>query len=137
MRLNNRKEELLTQAPGIVAASLKYPDWSLRPRAVAQAGPIIIGQPQPVERFPGDARPAQSRIPGQIPRVPTKQDTGVEEEQIDINELILRASLPEGPAKHPVSGYLFFPWRGKPAKIKSAELIYRPDSGMPTVLRIR
>jgi hypothetical protein len=137
LRLNNRKEELLTQTPGIVAASLKYPDWSRRPRAVAQAGPIIFGQPQPVERFPGDARPAQSRIPGRIPQVPTKQDTGVEEEPIDVNDAVLRAALPEGPAKHPVSGYLFFPWRGKPAKIKAIELIYRPESGAPTILRIR
>jgi hypothetical protein len=137
LRVNSKKEELLTQTPGIVAASLKYPDWAIRPRAVAHAGPVIIGQPQQVERFPGDSRPAQSRIPGQIPRVPTRQDTGVEEEPVDISDTILRAALPEGPAKHPVSGYLFFPWRGKPQKIKSVELIYRPESGTPTVVRIR
>jgi hypothetical protein len=121
----------------MVAASLKYPDWSRRPQAVAQAGPIVIGPPQPVERFPGDSRPARSRIPGQIPRVPTKQDTGVEEEQVDVTEEVLRAALPEGPARGPVSGYLFFPWRGNPAKIRSVELIYRPESGAPTTLRLR
>lgn len=137
LRINEKKEELMSQTPGMVAASLKYPDWSQRPRVMAGAGPIILGQPQPVERFPGDNRPAQSRVPGQIPRVPTRQDTGVEEEPVDINDVILRAALPEGPFRGPVSGYLFFPWRGKLTKIRSVDLIYRPKSGTGTTMRIR
>jgi hypothetical protein len=137
LRVNGRKEELLTQTPGIVAASLKYPDWSQRPRVVAGAGPVIIGEPAPVERFPGDNRPARTRVPGQIPRVPTQADTGVEEEPVDMNDVIARAALPEGSFRGPVSGYLFFPWRGNPAKIKSVDLIYRPKSGTRATLRIR
>jgi hypothetical protein len=137
LRVNGKKEELLTQAPGIVAASLKYPDWSRRPQLAVGAGPVIIGQPAPVERFPGDNRPARTRVPGQIPRVPTQPDTGVEEEPVDINDVITRAALPEGSFRGPVSGYLFFPWRGNPAKIKSVDLIYRPRSGTPATLRIR
>jgi hypothetical protein len=137
LRLNGKKQELMAQTPGIVAASLKYPDWSRRPAAVADVGPVVIGQPAPVERFPGDNRPAQNRIPGQIPRVPTRQDTGVEEERLDISDVIARAALPEGVFRGPVSGYLFFPWRGNPEKIKTVDLIFRPESGAPFTLRIR
>ena len=35
----NGKALLLTQTPGMVAASLKYPDWNSKPVVTAAAGP--------------------------------------------------------------------------------------------------
>jgi hypothetical protein len=133
LRINGAKQELLTQTPGMVAASLKYSDWTQRPGVTAQAGPIILGPPVPGERFPGDRR---APVPRPNP-APQDDGSGVEREQIDIGDVIDAASLPEGPARQPRSGYLFFPYTGKLTKIKTVELTYRPESGTPVTLRLR
>jgi hypothetical protein len=132
LRVNGAKQELLTQTPGMVAASLKYEDWTGRRGIQAQAGPVILG-PRPSGRFPGDNR---SPVPG--PR-PAPQDTApeVEREQADPSDAVDGASLNEGPARQPRSGYIYFPYGGKLAKIKKVELIYRPESGQPVTLRLR
>src|ERR1700737_1506090 len=55
LRINGKKTPVYAQSPGMVAASLKYPDYErTRPQLVAQAGPVIVGGTQPVGRFPGD-----------------------------------------------------------------------------------
>ena len=38
LRLNGKKQVLYPVAPGFVAASLKYPDWEIRPNAEVTAG---------------------------------------------------------------------------------------------------
>lgn len=134
LRVNGSKEELLTQAPGMVAASVKYPDWSNRREVVAQAGPVIIGPPVPTERFPGDRRAPVPRRP------PAPQDdgsSGIEREEVSPSEVIEATALDEGPVRAARSGYLFFPYTGKLTKIKSVELVYRPESGEPLTLRLR
>ncbi|MEJ7606462.1 MAG: hypothetical protein WKF37_09370 [Bryobacteraceae bacterium] len=62
LRLNGR-DLLASQTPGMVAASLKYPDWSMRPQTTVQAGPVILGRPRSQPRFPDDNRPRQDRLP--------------------------------------------------------------------------
>ena len=131
LRVNGAKQELLTQTPGIVAASMKYEDWSRQRGVVAQAGPIIIG-PRTTGRFPGDNRE-------QIPRNPAPTDAApeVERETVDPSDAVDAAALSEGPARQPRSGYLYFPFTGKLTKIKTVELIYRPESSEAVVLRLR
>ena len=69
LKINNRKSVLFAQVPGMVAASIKYPDWEVRPTLEATAGlgdtGIILGRPPVTGRFPGDPRPDQSRLPRQ------------------------------------------------------------------------
>jgi hypothetical protein len=135
----NGKNTLMAQTPGMVGASLKYPDWYHQRGVTVAAGPIILGRPTPVERFPGDNRPAESRIPGPVPRAPTDTTGGAANTaEIDQAEIVETTSLPEGPRRQPVSGYVFFPYSGKLTKIKKVELLVRFDeSREPVALRLR
>lgn len=135
----NGKDTLMAQTPSMVGASLKYPDWNRQRGIVAAAGPVIIGRPAPVERFPGDTRPAQTRVPGRVPQAPTDASGGTAGgEQINLPEIVNAAALPEGPRKQPVSGYVYFPWSGKLTKLKKVELLVQFDeSREPVALRLR
>lgn len=142
LRLNGRKEVLLTQTPAMVAASLKYPDWGWQRGAVAHAGVgdrgIILGRPQQVERFPGDNRPAQGRLPGPVPRTPSDPVPSQEQEPpIDLSEFLQKTALPEGSMTRPVSGYVYFPYKGKLEKIKTVELLIEAGGAEPVVVRLR
>ena len=125
----NKKSTLIAQAPGMVAAALKYPDWEQRPQMTAQAGPLIYGAPQS-GRFPGD--PTQPR-PLPTPRVPDQSDSSNVEKQRDvpIDEAIAHAALPEGVTRENVKGCLFFRFDGKLKSIKSLDLIYDPGADAP------
>jgi hypothetical protein len=132
----NRKTVLMPQAPSFVAASLKYPDWESRPALEAAAGVgnagVVLGRPQQVERFPGDRRPPQTRLQNP-PRAP-EQDHGVEkQEPVRADEVVLDTALPEGNVLSPVSGFLYFAYKGKPGSIRSLELIYTGPAGSATV----
>jgi hypothetical protein len=129
LRINGKGEERYAQSAGAVAQSIKYADANRRRRMVVAAGPVVLGQPRPVERFPGDPRGRVPPPPGQRPQAT--------EEPPDLAETIQRLALVEGTVNKPVSGYLFFPWSGKTSKIKSLELIWRPETGEPIVLKIR
>lgn len=134
LRINGKKSVLFPQTPGMVAASVKYPDWQSRPTLEASGGigdtGVILGRPPMTGRFPGDNRPAQSRLPSP-PRVPDQTNPNGEvappEESAEVS--IAHAALPEGQVKEPVSGCLFFAFRGKTKSIHSLELLYQGDSG--------
>lgn len=141
LRVNGRNPEILADSPGMVAASLKYPDWQRRPELVAGAGiggaDVILGRPRQVGRFPGDSRPIENRLPpppstgaGGVPRP--------EAEPVDAAALAVTQALPEGEIRVPVTGYIYFPFQGKLSKVKSVELLYYagPESS-PVVLRLR
>jgi hypothetical protein len=129
LRLNEKKTPLMPQSPGSVSSSIKYPDWEQRPQMTGEAGAgdgqVIFGRPSPVERFPGDPR-TQRTPPGGIPRAPDPQDrSGIERRPpLTIDEAVLRASLPEGEVHPPVSGFLYFVYKGKLKSINAIELIY-------------
>ena len=140
LRINNRKTVLFAQTPGMVAASIKYPDWEVRPTLEATAGvgnmDVILGRPPVTSRFPGDPRPDQNRLPRQ-PRVPDQtRPEGQEQaarEPVDVS--IGRMALPEGAPHGPVSGYLFFAFQGKTKSIRSLELLYA-SGDRATAIRI-
>jgi len=141
LRVNNKRTALMSQTPGLVAASLKYPDWRRRPTLVAGAGDgdagVILGQPQPVERFPGDTRPARTRLPRPPSAPPPANPSGTEApERPKAEDVVVETALPEGTRSGPVSGYLYFPFRGKPKSIRSLELLYDGPAG-PARLRLR
>jgi hypothetical protein len=126
LRLNGKKEALLAQSPNLVAASLKYPDWEYRPHLEARGGTadggVIVGRPTPTERFPGD--PTGRRLPAP-PRAPDSRPNGVEKRTLKTPaEVAVERALPEGDRVLPVSGYLYFPYKGKPKSLKSVELVF-------------
>jgi len=138
LRLNGKKPLLHAQAPGFVAASLKYPDWERR-RSLEVSGGIgdagvRIGGPARVERFPGDPRPQQTRLPTP-PQAPAPQDpSGLDREPpLRAEEAVVEAALPEGKARGPVSGYLYFAYKGKIKSIRKLELIYSGAAGSVTL----
>lgn len=130
LRLNG-KTALMTQAPAMVTASLKYSDWAARPRVTAAAGPLILGAPERVGRFPGDPTGPASYP---VPRAPTDA-SGVEREQPErVEDIVNHHALPEGEVRPPVSGYLFFPYRGKLKSLKRVELLYEGPIGAAALL---
>jgi len=125
LRLNGAKVPLASVAPGFVAASLKYPDWEQHPTSqvsggVGNAG-VTIGPPT-VGRFPGDPTAGHP-----LPRGPSHEErNGVERtEPESADEVIARTALLEGQTEHPVSGFLYFPFKGKIKSLKSIDLIYQ------------
>jgi len=131
LQVNGKKQMLYPQAVEFVAASLKYPDWETRPRLEAGAGPVIFGRPQPVERFPGD--PQARRLPPP-PRPPDANPSGQEPQQpVSADEIVRQTALPEGEWRGPVSGYLYFAYKGKTKNIKSLALHYSGPAGTVTI----
>lgn len=133
LRRNGKKDPMLPQEPWFVAGSLKYADWSNPIQAEAGVGMgnagVILGRPAPVERFPGDptARPGRK-----APRAP--EATGTTKREPDKPEdVVVESALPEGEFHGPVSGFLYFPFKGKPKSIKSLELLYAGPDGKATL----
>ena len=137
LRLNGKKETISRDTPGTVAASLKYPDWEPHPHAEAQAGAgngsVILGRPPAVGRFPDD--PTQSRPAP--PRSPTPdQQAGIDRDEPQTpGEAVAQYALPGGRIEKPVSGYIYFHFRGKTKSIKSLELVYADKAG-PVTLKL-
>jgi hypothetical protein len=133
LRVNGKRQALAPQAPEFVAASLKYPDWETHRQMEASAGPIILGRPQSVERFPGDPE-AQQRLPNPAPAPTTGDATGQDKEPaVTADQLAVQTALPESEAHGPVSGYLYFAYRGKTKRIRSLELDYAGPEGSTTL----
>ena len=137
LRLNGKKSVLFSQAPGFVAASLKYPDWERRTQMETTAGVgdtgVILGRPGPVGRFPGDPSDRQ-RLP-KPPRAPEPENpSGLPKADAPTADVVVaEAALPEGDFDNPVSGYLYFPYKGKIKSIKSLELVYAGPAGKATL----
>jgi hypothetical protein len=134
LRINGKKQPLLSQTPGMVAASVKYEDWERRPSVAASAGmgdaAVILGRPRQTERFPGDRRPTQDRLPAP-PKAPGQEDrSGIEKQpQLAPEEIVTRQALPEGEAAGFVRGMVYFPFKGKIASIQKLDLLYEGPSG--------
>ena len=135
LRLNGNKVSLMPQSAGTVAASIQYDDWEERPRGSVSAGAgdagVTLGSPAPAGRFPGD--PRANRLPAP-PRVDTSADrSGIERVEASPGEVVQRSALPEGENAIPVSGFLYFPYKGKMSKVKSLELVYEGPYGAATL----
>jgi len=125
----NGKKTVAAAGLGEVKSSLGHPQWRSGPHPDASAGAGMgggviwraPGQPQPI---PGQAPPVGTPRPlpgsdedplgGGVPRTP----------RLTAQELLVETALPEGESRGPVSGYLYFPFRGKAAFLKSVELLF-------------
>ncbi len=131
LRVNNKKQTLYSQTPGMVAASLKYPDWHERRGLEGSAGAgnagVILGTPS--SRFPGDSRDRR-RLPAP-PRAPEEENrSGIERApETKAEDAVVGAALPEGPQRGPVAGCLYFPYDGKLKSLKTLELLYEGPRG--------
>ncbi|MGO4880709.1 MAG: hypothetical protein ACLP59_07800 [Bryobacteraceae bacterium] len=129
LRLNGRKQALSPEPAELLADSLKHPDTNGGLTRMAQLGPVILGAPQPTERFPGDPNGTTRRVP---PNPGDKgSDTSEMEKQppVKAEDLAVQAALPDGPCHIPTSGFLYFPYRGKIDRIHSLELVYSGPGG--------
>lgn len=116
LRLNGKKDGLLPETPGMVAGSLKYDDWTQRPRLEGQAGPVIMGGPRQQPRFPGDRQPQP--LPGGNPANENQEPKTTDA------EAVIEAALPEGLTLGPTKGLVYFPYRGKLKSLKSVHLVW-------------
>ncbi len=134
LRWNSKKNAIMAQSPGSVAVALKYSDWTQRPVLTGEVGvgdtDVVINQPRPTERFPGDPRDRQTRLP-RPPRAPEPEDrSGLDKAPPRRPEqIVVESALTEGEAQGPVAGYLYFPFKGKAKSIKSLDLLYEGPGG--------
>ena len=128
LRLNHRKQSVAPVPPQMVAASLSRPEWRDRPNLQVDGGigdtQVRLGGP-PVNRPPYPGGPTQPGPP-RAPRVPDADPPGGGDRQpaVKAEELVVLTALPEGKYHGAVSGYLYFPSRGKISSLKSVELLY-------------
>lgn len=128
--VNGRKRAISPQAPEFVAESLKHPDQSSGLHPVAALGPIVLGQPPPAERFPGDPNGRT----GTPPRAPGDDSSGVDKElPLTAEDLVVQAALSDGEHHGPTSGFLYFPYRGNIHHIHSLELVFASPAGDATL----
>ncbi len=115
LRINGKKQPLIAQSPGLVAASLSHPESGQRPRFQLGGGMggIGVGQPRP------------PNMPGQDPQQMPRDNSGEEgRPRVKPEELVVKTALPQGEFKGPVSGFVYFSYKGKSSSIKSLELLY-------------
>lgn len=127
LRLNG-KRTLEPAGISLVQSSLEHPEWRQAPHLEAAAGTegggVILGAPPP-QRVPGQAPqtgtsqplpgPDEDPIAGGVTRMP----------RVTAEELLVQTALPQVKARAAVSGYLYFPYRGKAGSLKSVELLYQ------------
>ena len=119
----NGKRPLAAAVPQMVATKMARPEWRQGPRLEGDAGlgnvGVVLGRPTPTQA-PGGP-PVTGPTP---PRAPDSTPGGAarpEPERAD--EVLVRTALPEGDFEGPVSGYLYFPFKGKSTSVKSVELL--------------
>ena len=132
----NEKRVLMPQPAQLAATRMKYPDWdnSTQLEAAGGIGGIGAGVGRPPvsqPRFPG-APTDQTRLPRRDPV--RSQETVVAKQTAP--EAVVYAALPEGPTSAPVSGLLYFEFKGKLKSLKSMELLIRSAVDTPEVLPI-
>jgi len=133
LRINGKKALIYSRTPQMVAASLKYPDWE-NPRGLETAvgvGPVILGRPPAVERFPGDPRARRG------PQPPRVGDADPKEPEVRAEDVVISAALTEGETRGPVGGYLYFPYEGKMKKVRRLELLYNGPAGRAELTIVR
>jgi hypothetical protein len=127
LHVNGKKAAIQPQPPTTAAVSLNHPDWQRqRPRTTTDVGAggvdAGLGYPQNRPPFPGAPQPP----PPNPPRAPEADpSSGVERTQKGTaSDILMRTALPGGPHRGPVSGFLYFPYTGKPGSVKSLDLVW-------------
>jgi len=127
LRINGSKQLVYPQPAGLVAGSVRHPEWE-HPRGLeAGAGMggagVVFGRPRRTSRFPGDPT---SDVPARIPADPNRQ--GVSDPRDDPLEMAARAiaaqALDEGSHPGPRAGYIYFIFKKKLTALKKLELVW-------------
>jgi len=136
LRLNGGKHLLLTQTPQMVAASLHHPEWRQGPQVELAGGvdntTVILGRPIPPQGpGPTDPNPRRTPEPPPMPRPDNPSGMGPSR-HVTAEELVVETAFPEAAQRSPISGFVYFPYKGKINSIKSLELLWGD-----TVLKLR
>ncbi len=118
LRINGKKTPLPSQPFGLVAGSVKDPEWE-PPVPAASKSKTSVGGGGQGERGEGNGPPAPVQIPIAEKRAMAQR--------------VQKASLPEGDRTLPQAGLIFFQYRGKTQSIHSIELIYAGPAGKATL----
>jgi hypothetical protein len=125
LRVNGAKRPILPVPSSFVASMLSHQDWSTGPRLEGSAGSgpadVIFGRPRPtqVPGGQGTGTPLPPRAPAPDP------PGGIERKpRVTAEELVVKVALPDGTRAGPVSGFLYFPYKGKVSSIKAVDLLY-------------
>jgi hypothetical protein len=121
LRINDKKTPIPSQPYGLVAKSLKDPDYEL-PNSTPEHSKTTLGK---TGINTGGGRGAETERPVVV-HIPIEIQRGWEER-------VRKASLPEGDRPLPQAGLIFFPYRGKVQGIHSLELIYSGPAGKGTL----
>ena len=124
LRLNGAKFPLPADTPGMAAAAIQYPDWDKDRGVEATAGPVTVGRPRPQARFPDDPHTRNVQGPDGLA------------EGKSLQEAMTGAAWSDGDVVAERSGLLFFPWKGKVAKIRTLELLWQGE-GEERVVKLR
>lgn len=120
LRINGKKTPLSTQPFGLMAGSLKDPEWEPPIETKKSKSSMSTGGGG------GGGGQGESNEPPTPPKMPFPVRRAMEQR-------VLKATLPEGDRALPVAGLIFFQYRGKTKDIKSLELIYGGPAGKATL----
>lgn len=124
LRINGKKNQLESEPYGLVISSLRDPLWvspeeAAKKKEKAEGGGGGSGLSMNGQGGNNDSTPLIVHIPVAMQR--------------SMGETVRMESLPEGNRELPVSGLLFFPYRGKRKGIRSIELTYNGPAGKVTI----
>jgi hypothetical protein len=115
LRINGKKAPLSSQPFGLVAKSLKDPQWSPPEAAETKSKTSIGNGSQSDSNMP----PPPVHVPIELQRAMARH--------------LQSSSLPEGERTLPQAGLIYFQYRGKTQSIRSLELIYTGPAGKATL----
>jgi hypothetical protein len=108
LRMNGRTM-LTPHTAAMAAGSLRRPSWLQQQQPGMQGG---IGQPQD-RRLPAPPRAPNPDPPG-----------GIEREKVSAEDVLMRTAFPEVARPGAVSGFVYFPYSGRPGSIRTLDLIF-------------
>jgi hypothetical protein len=117
LRINGKKTASPAQPYGLVAGSVKDPEWE--PPAAAPKSKTSVGGGSNSEQGAGNPPPEPVKVPLELRRAMAQR--------------VQKAALPEGDRMLPQAGLIFFQHRGKVEGIRSLELIYTGAGGKATL----
>jgi hypothetical protein len=116
LRVNGKKTALTPQPFGLIASSLKDPEWE--PPAEKKSKTSMGGG--------GGEKGGAGDPPPAPPKMSFPERRAMEQK-------VQKATLPEGDRALPVAGLIFFQYGGRTKGIKSIELIYNGPAGKATL----
>ena len=117
IRINGKKVATPSQPYGMVAATLKDPNW---------IPPETGGDSKSKTKFGSAGGGPDDRRPPPTPKVPIELRRAM-------TQHTQKASLAEGERPLPQAGLIFFPFSGKAKSIRTVELIYSGSAGQATL----